>query len=386
MAAKDALMTDTYCITMVAALGRPELRVRLGKIICLYRESGFASAFWGWDRTGDEASADGSSRILMVGGGYGNVSLRRRYLLWVYRVFLHALREEPSIVHALGFESALPLALRNKVTTKGRRSKIVFDDADRFSASRQLPRPVIPLIRRLERWVVRQSTVHIVPSAALYEDGLDGARSVVLQNTPSRRMLAQAMELDVTKPLEAEFLIYANGLIADERGAGVLDSLAAHFEEDESVGFVVAGQTTGDAAERFIARKNVRYLGIIANHEALALYRATSVVITYYDPRREANRRAGSNKWGDCLATRTPFIVNTEVETAAGFIEAGAAFGVPYNDFSALVDLIEVIRRDDSALKTARIALDTLAQQAGQDFDRQFANEVIARLRPRACP
>jgi hypothetical protein len=76
-------------------------------------------------------------------------------------------------------------------------------------------------------------------------------------------------------------------------------------------------------------------------------------VLTYYDPKVQINRQAESNKWGDCIFLGVPFLVNSEVETAAQFVAQGAAFAVPYSDVDALESLILNLHANPSRLANA---------------------------------
>ncbi len=86
---------------------------------------------------------------------------------------------------------------------------------------------------------------------------------------------------------------------------------------------------------------NVTDLGTLPMDEALALNYAAHLSLTFYDPAIELNRIAEPNKWEDCIATQTPFIVNSEVTTARRFMERDACVHVGYHDWQGLAEVLK---------------------------------------------
>jgi glycosyltransferase involved in cell wall biosynthesis len=153
-------------------------------------------------------------------------------------------------------------------------------------------------------------------------------------------------------------ILYVNGWIAWDTGSRII-LRALDILKDRGVDcrLIVAGRVASNDGEALIARAEAEFKGELAQRKALELYRACDLALTLYDPSVSINRHAESNKWGDCVFLETPFIVNSEVETAAKFVRAGAALSFPYNDPAALADIVQSVARDPGILERLRVTL-----------------------------
>lgn len=363
----------------VSSLGR---RTRLAKFARVYGEEGLAVEHWAWLRTPDEVAfiADDLPEvpraILIEGGGYANRRLMGWYLRWIVVVFVRLLKNRPTHVHALGLESALPAAVLRRFRPQ---MTLIYDDADRFSLCRPLSPRVAAVVAAVERWVSKQASVHVIPGLGRYPDGLPCTNTVTLRNFPSRDVLQAAGQLKPNGARTDSLLVYVNGWLGAERGSAMLVQTARILSTDESVVFVVAGRLTGSDAEELVRLPNVDYRGVLTNADSLALYMVADLVVTFYDPAIPINRWAEANKWGDCVATGTPFVVNSEVITASSFVDSGAAFAVGFGDAAALASLLGSLARDQEAVLRAKTAMNGWRNEMSY-FDDEIRSEIVPRL------
>lgn len=356
-----------------------QARTRLAKMARVLLMKGYTIKFFGWERIRGEFEekrwgGEGvSEHIVLRGGGYATRRARLLYILWMFVVFLRMLRVPRStICFCLGWETAFPGRLAALISG----ARIVFDDADRFSLLIKVPRPLKTLLVALEKWTSNACELHIVPGWSRYEWQHD--RMVLLRNSPMTEDYEFAQSAQVVKP-PGDLVLYVNGWIAWDTGAPVLlDALKVLDEERIEYTTVLAGRVVSDAGEKLLKHHRTMYYGHLPQREALALYKVADVVLTMYDPAVEINRHAESNKWGDCVYFETPFIVNSEVETAKSFVDAGAAFAVPYNDARGLGRLLSALSRDKEML---RCSSEALKQFAGDyaPYDSQFES-IVRRL------
>lgn len=370
-------MTKKQCdhLMIIAPVPRLRKRTRLAKFARAYSHDVPRISFAGWERTDTERTdpADDevtNTHIAHRGGGYATGALGKDYAKWVVKAAIHALKVRPDAVHALGLEGALaatPLKLLRP------RTVLLYDDADRMTLCHSMPDRVQQAGQFIERLVSRISTAHIIPGEARYPDGLPCKNTVLLKNTPSDIVLETALELPIDS--DPRFTLLVTGWLGDTRGAAVIDEIARLLEDDKLFRFVAAGRVTGEAAQRFIQRPSVDYRGEVSNAEALRLARDSSLVFTLYDPAVTINRFAEPNKWGDCVAVKTPFIVNQEVETASAYVAAGAAISFPYSDAQQATDELRRIARDDEGY--AR-----LCESIGSFPNVSFDDVVASSIRP----
>src|SRR5690606_18236753 len=285
-------------------------------------------------------------------GGYVSKKARMMYPIWMISVFLTVLSlGRNKNLFCLGWETAFPALMASFFTG----SKVVFDDADRFSMIVKLPEPFNKWLRMLEKWTSQNSFIHLVPGWTRYEWRSDNM--MVLRNTPNLIDYESACSTSLERESNS-FVVYINGWVGETRGAPVfVKALESIAQLDERIVFHVAGRVDSLAGELLIKHRNTRFYGEINQAEALAIYSIADVVLTYYDPEVEINRHAESNKWGDCVFFGIPFVVNSEVVTADKFTSSGAAWAVPYRGVDELVKLLVFLCNNPEYLKAASLAM-----------------------------
>lgn len=333
-------------------------RTRLAKMVPLFLQHGYSLNLYGWERQVGELGELkwNDSRVcetaILKGGGYVSSLARLMYPIWMAAVFFKVLfLGRKKVLFCLGWETAFPAVMASLLTG----SKVIFDDADRFSMIVNLPDPFDKAIRWLERWTSRRSFLHLIPGWARY-DWYDN-NMFVLRNSPSSADFSRAKSSGFLKDSES-LKVYINGWVGDTRGAPIfLKALNMLSNYEDKIVFHIAGRVDSAEGELLVRHDSSIFYGEIPQFEALAIYASSDVVLTFYDPAIEINRQAESNKWGDCVFFGTPFIVNSEVATAKTFTSSGGAWEVEYSDVNGLVNLLVYLCRNRAALKAASKAM-----------------------------
>jgi len=367
-------------IVMLAPVPSIKKRTRLEKIVKCLLAAGYQVDYYGWRR--DKAAiplAFDHPRVretsILSNGGYGSRFTHFYYLFWMVKVFFYAMRHgDPNHpLYCLGFETALPGYLASIFT----RARVIFDDADRFSMTAPLPKPVRAVIGFLEKWLSKRVSIQLVPGFSRYNWKTD--RMVEIKNTPMRGDYEAALANPPQRP-KGDLVVNVNGWLGKTRGLPIFIEAIKQLEQlDTRVVWVACGRVDSSVADEFIALDAVHYHGEVSQIEALRWYAVSDIVITYYDPSIEINRYAEANKWGDCFNCGTPFCVNSEVLTARPFVDSGAACSVPYFDSLALVKLLISLARDPKHLASCRASLEA-GKEDFQPFEKAFAH-VIERLK-----
>lgn len=364
-------------IVFFAPLPAFQKRTRLSKMVPYILEHGYKVRFFGWEREHGEfkkfASEDErvTEAIILSGGGYASRRARLLYPLWMITVFFRVLwLGRRRTIFALGWETAFPAILAAGLT----KSRVVFDDADRFSMILCLPGLLHRGLQWLEEWTSRRAAIHMIPGFSRYDWRHD--RMVILRNSPLEADFAEALRLVPARPMH-KVVLYANGWIGETRGAPIfLKLLDLADEQDIDLHLILAGRVTGDAAPRLVSHHRVTYLGEVPQRYALAWYGAADAVLTYYDPAITINRKAESNKWGDAVFFGCPIIVNSEVETAWPLLQSNGAWAVPYDDVEALAMLAERLANEPNMRAMASSALQALLSKYPV-FDRQLKDILV---------
>lgn len=335
----------------VGNIGADSDDVFVAKIAPILRELPTQREWWGWQRErGTITPAEGfDAKTLFRGGGFQNLRLIGWYAGWMTAVFAKAVRAPDDLYFCAGFDTGFPMAVASLL--RGRR--FIWANMDNISLSHRWPTPVRAAFTALEKFVAKRALLHVVPGPSRWPTR--DANLAYLPNTPSSKSLNQAREIARAKGYARgdRFTLYVNGWLPATRGVATLVRALKRIPPGE-LDVVVAGEAVVPEARELVALPGVRYLGRISTEESLALYWSAHATLTYYDPAIAINRVAEPNKWGDCIATNTPFIVNSEVRTAEPFVRAGACFALPYHDDAALAALLRELARDRARIEQVR--------------------------------
>ena len=363
------MSTEIIFLAPLPSLGK---RTRLTKMSSVMLSLNYRIRFFGWEREEGEINELGPTNdqiteiVLMRGGGYASTAARARYPLWMAKVFLQVLRlGRNKVIFCLGWESAFPAVIAAWFTG----SRIVFDDADRFSMILRLPSIANRALQALERWTSRRSTLHIVPGFSRYD--WQHEKMFVLRNCPLSTDYEKAALISLERP-KGSLVLYANGWIGDTRGAPILLKLLNEADlHDLDLHLVLAGRIEGLNAAMLTKHSKVTFVGEVPQSNALAWYNVVDCVLTLYDPAVPINRKAESNKWGDAIFLGCPIIVNSEVETARELVDASVAFSFPYGGVTELIDLVSELIKRPEKIRRASLATEAVRPEY-LEYDTQI--------------
>ncbi|MHB2155246.1 glycosyltransferase family protein [Calditrichota bacterium GD2] len=329
-------------VLIIAPISALSKRTRIKKIAKIFHESGFEIFHLGWERKKGEREEDLDfkieKKILINGGGYGEKFTRHLYILWLIKVSIFLIKRNKYFTHiyCLGLESALPAVILNF-----KNKKIIFDDADRLILILSLPKLLKKIVEKLEKITSKKSFVHIIPNIERYP--YNTSKMVLLKNTPDKDEFTKAKKLKINFK-RRKLNIYINGWLGKIRGIPIFLEVAKRLESKD-IAFLLAGRNGCEEVNDMIRLKNVFYLGNLKNYEALAYYKVSDLVVTFYDPNIKINQYAEANKWGDAIFFNVPVLVNSEVKTANFLRRYDSCFSFKYKDVEGitkfLIKLIE---------------------------------------------
>jgi len=359
-------------VIVAAPAKGPEERVRLVKLVQVLLEMGHPVEFWGWERGGEQTEAFPGIdvKILHRGGGYGGKAMLKHYPVWMLKLwwnFLFKTKGRP--LYCLSFDTAVSAAFAF-------RKRFLFDEADNFSMLSNWPGWMRKIFEWCENFAAQRAKIHLLPSRFRTKKVRPNDR--FLPNMPTRAAVdnAKAMAHERGYAPGEKLTVLVTGRLVEDRG--ITPILQAYRKlGPEKVHLLIAGRTFAKEAEELIKEPGAEYLGVVTNEEALALNYRAHLTLTYYDPASEINRVAEPNKWGDCIATNTPFLVNDEVITAKEYMDAKACFHVPYNDSEALANLLDRLASDRSELAAVKERLANFSASAWDDGMRKIIQEWL---------
>jgi len=364
-----------YLITLASDI---ESFPRLSKLFDAFEDLDMYVEHWVWVRRRDQIDSyrgyeykNVKRKIILVGGGYSNKKLAPYYIVFAIKIFIEALKTNGASFYCLGFISALPIFISSYLN----RGKYLFDNNDNISKSYRWPGNIKRILQKLEFLIVRRASIHMVPSRHRWPYNDTNLR--ISPNVPSRKIFNEAKQVIFDNPYVKKqgLTLYVNGLLTQGRGIEIILKVAEKLQD--KVRIILAGKLVSEQSERLSKLSNVKYLGELSSAESLSYYFRSDLVLTMYDPSVEINRLAEPNKWGDCMATGTPFFVNSEVETAKPYIEEGLCFHAPYSDVDQICRLIESLIENPSRLDKARENMEKYNSRYWEDYISSILREFV---------
>jgi len=328
-------------------------RARLYKLCKLLDRSGNDFVVWKLPPKGVQQGQAGErwDEVSLISFRWRRFGMGIEYLVWAVVVLLRVLlSSRENKYYCLAFESAFPVAL-----VRGRQGSFFFDNADNFASSHKWPRFAKLFFQAAEGFIASRAKIHLIPGESRWPVRDDNLR--VVKNTPSKKVydLAVCIARDRHYQRDGNFTLYVNGWLSGTRGIStLLKALGVLEESGRRVNVLIAGRSNSPEGDVLIEHPFSEYLGVLSNEEALACCYRADLVYTFYDPTIPINVVAEPNKWGDCVATGTPFLANSEIETAQPFYKAGCCFLTPYSDHQKLAELLWDLRNFSERLVVAR--------------------------------
>ncbi|MNF42837.1 hypothetical protein D3C84_239050 [compost metagenome] len=321
-----------------ADIGAQPYLNKLSKVLC---GKGYIVEYVYWDR-GGEGGVKSCSGIkftpLYKGFSRVKLTLLLHYVCWSFLVLKYFLTS--STERKLFFLSRLDAAAPAFFVSFLKGVDYVYLDRDAAHMTYKLGF-LKPLFRLFETAIGKRALVHMIPGESRNFTGYKNVR--IVENTPSSEELSAAQSLFLERGGRKDFrkTIYINGWLSEMRGMKfILDVVRRLSPEQFRV--IIAGRPGCADADVLIKLPNIEYLGVVSNDEALSYYKESDLVLSFYDPTYEINRKAEPNKWYDCVYFGVKFITNKGLDTAQFFYKKNICLLIEYGDsnelFSALMD------------------------------------------------
>lgn len=312
-------------------------RVRLSKIISYLVDK--QADFELWKKEGEEILNFKYKNIIKTSS-----NKKLEYVKWLIVLFFYLLKKNKKTFFVSGFESALVVYVRSLFF----KTSYIFDNPDNFYQSKRLSVFLRKIILRIEKAIIKRSIMTLVPDKSRIEGyNLPSEKFRVLKNFPSKNDLDKSLKLKET--LNKKLIIYINGWLVPTRGLEMIDKFIKKLEKNLDLEIIIAGKKEG--LGDILNSQYVSYKGTVNSIQSLSFYQLSDVVLTFYDPTLEINRKASPNKWGDAIITRTVPILNKGIETTDSYFPKGGYFSIEYGNHQELFELIMSIYNDKLTLQ-----------------------------------
>ena len=325
--------------------------------------------YWGRDRHEDTNKIKGIKYKRIFHFSPNNkLMLLLGYFVWISSLIYYFLFKADS--SRLYFVSRLDTAIAIYIASILRKSyRFVYLDRDAYHMTYRLG-IFRGLIKGIEKHIAGHAVFHFIPGKS--RDFTGGENVRVIENTPNKGFYNMALKKSTNLSKDARFTIYVNGWLVDTRGASGILRLAKMLDPNE-YRIIVAGPIECESIKALTDMPVSKYLGQMNNIDSLSYYFVSDVVLSFYDPSIEINRKAEPNKWFDCVFTNTPFIANYGIDTVEIFVEIGLCELVTYNNADAL--LAKIIN-----MKSRRRVTMYEANQYVEDLGVNFWDDKVIRV------
>lgn len=308
---------------------------RVTRMMAVAKEAGLDAKFVGAYRDRQLPSHDeweGFS-ITRVGMPFPLLNGKRP---WLYlralascnRGFFRQLRlERPRLVHASDIET-FPASFLYRMT---HRCRLIYNIHDNLAQRYSLPVMVKKLLNAIEGLAVLLSDGAVVPEEFRRTALPSWCRSmvVVIPNVPAENEQSPPPSLENTK-----IRIFYGGWLDRQRGFSALLKLS----EEPDFDVRIAGEGSDEIVAEIERCKTVTYLGFLKSRDVIEETRRCHFVPVLYDPSREINRFAASNKLAEALAIGRPILMNRELEAAKAMQGLECVINTSYEDAGSTAD------------------------------------------------
>lgn len=244
------------------------------------------------------------------------------------RGFFRQLRlERPRIVHASDIET-FPASYLYRMTSK---SRLVYNIHDNLAQRYALPSIIKKLLNVVEGIAVVLSDGATVPEefrrAAL--PTWCHSRVRVIPNVPAENDRAPPPPLENTR-----IRIFYGGWLDRQRGLTALLQLSKEPDFDVRI----AGEGSQEIVAEIERCKTATFLGFLRSSDVIEETRRCHFVPVLYDPSREINRFAASNKLAEAMAIGRPVLMNEELEAAKAMAGLNCVINTKYKDAGLAAD------------------------------------------------
>lgn len=341
-------------------------RVRLSKILKFYQENGYEIELW--KKVGTQKSGIPERPITKT---YNRKSIE--YALWMSKLFFRLLfRGKTTPIFVSGFESAIVVYFISLF----RGGTYIFDNADNFYQSKNLPSRLKKMIFNLERKIIKKAQITIVPDEMRIKGyNLPNEHFLTIRNFPSRSDVEKSFK--IVAPKNKKLVIYMNGWLVPTRGLKMISEFIKKLKPNLDLNIKIAGKKEG--LDEILKSSYVEYLGIVDAMTSLGNYHNSDIILTFYDPSIEINRNASPNKWGDALVTETIPVLNNGIQTTSMYFPKGGYFAVDYDDSESLHKLIMDIYEDETILENKRKELKENPKYFWEDQMQKILNKDVKK-------
>ncbi|MDQ4035137.1 MAG: glycosyltransferase [Chloroflexota bacterium] len=341
--------------------------------------AGYAVRILAWDRDGTRPASERDGMVsverIAIRSSWGRGPSQVLFFAILAARYLRSVRRRrPEVLHAVDLPM---LAIAVLIAPFAGRPSIVYDAFELYAVmvSRRMPKPVVAVIDRLERWLPRYATVVITPGEIrqryLRARGID---SVVVANwidPPSPGVQRDEARRELGIPSDRFVIVYAGSL----HPARDLDSLIEHARRVPTDLIVIAGRGEDEERLRGLADgvPNVRMLGWLRDPTALI----AAADVLYYALRQDHPYApwAAPNNLYVAIAQAVPLVYRPQGEQS--IVGERYLIGRTFTDAESLDRAIDELR-DEGTNAVVRRSL--------RDLQNQFAWERAASALLAAYP
>ena len=328
---------------------------RVERMMNIAQLFGFECEYFGGIRTRNLPKEDNFNGFKVYRMGYYTPLLNGKnfflYLKFIFTMNLSILvnlfKKKPSLIHVSDFE----LFFSSKLYSIVHGAKIIYNIHDNFSQRYNLPKFLKKILNVFEGINVISSDITLVPEE-FRKNSLPRwchYKVSVVKNSP------EDPQFDFKNNTSEKIKIFFGGWIDEGRGIEKLIKLS----ENETFQITIAGEGDRKLIKKIKSSDSIKYLGFIQHKQVIDITRESDYIWALYDPKREINRYAASNKIAEALGVGRPIIINKELEIFKTLRKYNCYFSIKYEqDINQISQLLIANKNYASLSKNARKAFD----------------------------
>lgn len=286
---------------------------RVERLVYSLVQNGHEVEVLGWDR---EQSHDDPQlpagvryRRCLIAAKYGS-GVRNLLPLILFQFWLahHCwkARRQFDIVHACDLSTGFV----GLVMARLLRRRLVYDIFDFYVDAFPVPHPLVPIVRRVEWFVIQSAEAVILPTEERLQQihPARPRRCVIVENTPRIKELPEEFPR-ASGQRDGQLAVVYVGVLEPRRGLEIALSAVEHGPD--SLTLHVGGFGSLEALVREVAARceRVVFYGRLSHPEAMSLQKSCDVMFALYDPEVPNHRFSAPNKYYEALLLGRPIVV-----------------------------------------------------------------------------
>lgn len=314
------------------------------------------------------------------------------YPLWIYEIFKHVMKINPSLIIAREIQLALPVIFINKVFNK----KLIFDIAEHFPALiksniKNISNPItnflfckLDLYKYFEQIINSANAIFVVieesKNRLIKEHNIEADKIFIVSNTPS----VISCKAHIFNKDEKLKVVYTGNIDGKFRGIHTLVEAANILKHNSSVEFNIIGDGVClDSLQKYCKENNIKNINFLGrkSHDYLLDYLTTQDLGIVPHTKSDVVEYTIPNKLFDYMSNSLPVIVSSATPLKRIVEETDCGYVFEAENPENLANLIlSLENRKQEFINKSKNGCKAILEKYNWENDARILKDVVEKI------